>query len=73
MASIDKLPDGRYRAIRRSKTQAWVDKLSETMAPGAVELVYRWVATIFKAAVGDHVIAAPSCIRIPLPKKLDTR
>jgi integrase len=59
-------------AIRRSEIQAWVKKLSDHLAPGSVELVYRWVATIFKAAVGDRLIAASPCIRIALPKKLDT-
>jgi hypothetical protein len=29
--------------------------------------------TIFKAAVGDRLIAASQCIRIALPKKLDAR
>jgi len=43
------------------------------LAPGSVELVYRWVATIFKAAVGGRLIAASPCIRIALPKKLDTQ
>ena len=52
---------------------AWINRLSEKMAPGSVELVYRWVATIFKAAVGDRLMAASPCIRIALPKKLDTR
>src|SRR5580704_12273300 len=59
-------------AIRRSEVQAWVKKLSERLAPGSVEVAYRWVATIFKAAVGDRLIAASPCIRIALPKKLDT-
>ena len=58
-------------AVRRSEVQAWVKKLSDKLAPGSVELVYRWVATIFKAAVGDRIIAASPCIRIALPKKLD--
>jgi hypothetical protein len=47
--------------------------LSEKLAPGSVEFVYRWVATIFKAAVGDRLIAASPCIRIALPNKLDTQ
>ena len=59
-------------AIRRSEVQAWVKKLSERLAPGSVEVAYRWVATILKAAVGDRLIAASPCIRIALPKKLDT-
>ncbi len=39
------------------------------LAPGSVELAYRWVATIFKAAVADRLIAASPCERIALPKK----
>lgn len=39
------------------------------LAPGSVELAYRWVATIFKAAVADRLIAASRCERIALPKK----
>jgi hypothetical protein len=60
-------------AIRRSEIQAWVNKLSKKMAPGSVEFVYGWVATIFKAAVGDRLIAASPSVRVALPKKLDTR
>lgn len=52
---------------------AWINRLSEKMAPGSVELVYRWVATIFKAAVGDRPLAASPYIRIALLKTLDTR
>jgi integrase len=55
--------------IRRSEIQAWVKDRNEVLAPGSVELVYRWVATIFKAAVGDRLIASSPCIRITLPKR----
>ena len=58
-------------AIRRSEVQAWVKALSGKLAPGSVELVYRWVSTIFKAAVGDRLIAASPRIRIALPKRAD--
>ena len=34
-------------------------------------LVYRWVSAIFKAAVGDRLIASSPCIRIALPKRSD--
>jgi integrase len=60
-------------AIRRSEVQAWVKALSTKLAPGSVEVVYRWVSTIFKAAVGDRLIAASPCIRIALPKRADTK
>ena len=57
----------------RSEVQARVKKLSDELAPGSVELVYRWVATIFKAAVGDRMIAASPCIRIALPEEAGHR
>ena len=56
-------------AVRRSEIQAWVKHRSDVLAPGSVEVVYRWVATIFKAAVGDRLIAASPCERIALPKR----
>lgn len=56
-------------AVRRSEIQAWVKNRSDVLAPGSVEVVYRWVATIFKAAVGDRLIAASPCERIALPKR----
>jgi len=54
--------------VRRSEIQAWVKQLTGVLAPGSVVLVYRWVATIFKAAVGDRLIASSPCMRIALPK-----
>jgi integrase len=59
-------------SIRRSEVQAWVKLVSGELAPGSVELVYRWVSTIFKTAVGDRLIAASPCIRISLAKRVDT-
>lgn len=59
-------------AIRRSEIQGWVKDRSEALSPASVELVYRWVATIFKAAVGDRIIASSPCIRIALPKRPPT-
>lgn len=67
--ALGKRPIG---AIRRSEIQAWVKQQSEQLAPSSVELVYRWVATIFKAAVGDRLIASSPCVRISLPKKADS-
>jgi integrase len=58
-------------AIRRSEIQAWVKALSGVLAPATVELVYRWVSSIFKAAVGDRLIASSPCCRIALPKRND--
>jgi len=56
-------------AVRRSEVQAWVKGRSEVLSPGSVELVYRWVATIFRSAVEDRLIPASPCIRISLPKR----
>lgn len=56
-------------AVRRSEVQAWVKHESTQLAPGSVELVYRWVSTIFKAAVADRLIASSPCTGIALPKR----
>ncbi len=58
-------------SIRRSEVQAWVKNRSEVLAPGSVEIVYRWVAAIFKSAVSDQLIGASPCNRIALPKRED--
>lgn len=58
-------------AVRRSEIQAWVKHESTVLAPGSVELVYRWVSTIFKAAVTDRLIASSPCVGIALPKRND--
>jgi hypothetical protein len=58
-------------SIRRSEILAWIKGRSECLAPAWVEVVYRLVAAIFKAAVGDQLIAAPPCNRIALPKRDD--
>jgi integrase len=58
-------------AVRRSEIQAWVKHESTVLAPGSVELVYRWVSTIFKAAVSDRLIASSPCVSIALPKRPD--
>jgi integrase len=58
-------------SIRRSEIQAWVKGRAEGLAPGTVEVVYRWVSSIFKAAVGDRIIASSPCVRIALPKRHD--
>ncbi len=41
------------------------------LAPGSVELIYRWVSTILKAAVGDRLIASSPCVGIEVPKRND--
>ncbi|MGH8973796.1 MAG: phage integrase central domain-containing protein [Acidimicrobiia bacterium] len=44
-------------SIRRSAIQAWVKKLDSVLAPATLEVVYRYLSTIFKAAVDDGIIA----------------
>lgn len=44
-------------SIRPSEVQAWVRSLSTKLAPGTVEVVYRYFAAIFRAAVEDRVVA----------------
>jgi integrase len=56
-------------AIRRSEIQAWVKERSQVLSPGSVELVYRWVASIFRVAVSDRLIPASPCVGIKLPKR----
>jgi integrase len=68
--TLGKRPIG---AILRSEIQAWVKSLSGALAPGSVEVVYRWVSTIFKAAVGDRLIAASPCVRVALPKRTSSK
>lgn len=55
-------------SIPRSEIQAWVKGRSLVLAPKTVEVLYRWVATIFKSAVGDRLIPASPCIGIKLPR-----
>lgn len=45
-----------------------VKGLSATLAPGTVELVYRYTAAVFLAAVRDRVITSTPCEGIKLPK-----
>jgi integrase len=53
--------------IRRSAIQAWVKKLDGVLAPATVEVVYRYLSSIFKAAVDDGIIARSPCVNIKLP------
>jgi integrase len=54
-------------AIRHSEVQALVKDLHVTLKATTVELVFRWVQTIFKAAVADRVIPSSPCSAIKLP------
>lgn len=56
-------------SIRPTDVQALVRKLSEALAPSTVEVIYRYTAAIFRAAVLDRLIAASPCTGVKLPKK----
>jgi integrase len=56
-------------AVRRSEIQSWVKGRSDVLAPATVEIAYRYLASIFRAAVGDRLIPATPCDSIRLPKK----
>lgn len=55
-------------AVRTSEIRALIAKASETLAPRSVEGVLRQVATIFKAAVDDRVIARSPVVKIAVPR-----
>jgi integrase len=63
------LGDMELRAIRPSDIQSWVTKCSKTLAPGTVELMYRYVAKLLLDAQHDRLIARTPCVGIKLPKK----
>ena len=54
-------------AIRHSEIQALVKAMHATLAPTTVELIFRWVQTVFKAAVADRTIPSSPCVGIKLP------
>lgn len=55
--------------IRPSEIQAWVKRLSDTLAPSTVGVVHRIVAGICKAAVRDRRVATSPCEGTKLPKR----
>ncbi|MGH9150841.1 MAG: site-specific integrase [Acidimicrobiales bacterium] len=55
-------------AVRPSEVQAWVRGRAEELAPSTVEVVYRYLAAIFGAAVRDRMIARSPCVGIRLPR-----
>lgn len=54
--------------VRPSEVQALVKSLSITLAPGTVEVIYRYLVAIFRAAVADRLIGASPCAGVKLPK-----
>lgn len=54
--------------IRTTDVQAFVKRLTDHYTAGTVEVIYRYLASIFRSAVRDRLIAASPCIDIALPK-----
>lgn len=63
------LGDRALAAIRPSEIQAWVRARSAELEPGTVELIYRYLATILRAAVADRLITTSPAVGIKLPKR----
>jgi integrase len=57
------------RAVRTSQVQALVRRMSETLAPGTVGVVYARVAAVFNAAVRDRQIATSPCVEVKRPSR----
>ena len=55
-------------SVRPSEVQAWVRDRADVLAPATVEVVYRYLAAIFAAAVRDRLIARSPCVGIKLPR-----
>ena len=55
-------------SVRPSEVQAWVRDRADVLAPSTVEVVYRYLAAIFSAAVRDRLIARSPCVGIKLPR-----
>lgn len=60
--------DRQIAQVKRSDIQSLVKRLEQTLAPATVENVYRHVAAVFRAAVGDRLITESPCQQINLPK-----
>ena len=62
--AFEKKPIG---AIARSDIQAWVKGRSLELAPSTVEVIYRYVSTMFRSAVDDGIITKSPCVNIKPP------
>jgi integrase len=61
--------DRRIGSIRPSEVQGWVKGRSLELAPATVEVLYRYLAAIFRAAVKDRLIADSPCGDVRLPRR----
>jgi integrase len=66
------LGDRPLAAIQRSEVQAWVNATGAALGPNTLRTVYGFVASIFREAVRDRLIAYTPCDRITLPAKVAT-
>ena len=56
-------------SIRPTEVQAWVKAMiADDLAPSTVELIYRYLVSVYRAAVEDRIISASPCRGIKLPK-----
>ncbi len=60
--------DRRIGSIRPSEIQGWVKARSLDLEPATVEVLYRYLAAIFRAAVEDRLIAVSPCRGVRLPR-----
>lgn len=67
------LGDMPLASVRRGHIQSWVKDRSTpgVLAPSTVQVVYGYVAAMFKAAVLDRVIGVSPCVGIKLPDVAD--
>lgn len=61
--------DRAIASIRPSEVQSWVKGRAEVLAPSTVEVVYRYLVAIFRAAAEDRVIAQSPCRGVKLPRQ----
>lgn len=60
--------DKSMAAIRRADVQAVVNRAQANLAPTTVEVMYGFVASVFKSAVLDRVVNTTPCVEINLPQ-----
>lgn len=61
------LGDRPLGGVRPTDVRGLVRGLSESLAPATVEVVYRYVAAVFRAAAADRMITSSPCVGVRLP------
>ena len=67
------LGDRPLASILPSDLKGLVAKLSVTLAPATVSVIYRHLSAVFKAAVGDRRIASSPCVGVSVPRPRKVR